>query len=301
MERHYLNQYGWNKVANVNFLESPPAVGFSYSNTSSNYNVGDIRTTEDSYTFLVNWLERFPEYKTPDFFTTGNSYAGHYVPQLAYTLLLNKVTNQTVINLKGIAIGNAWIDDNTGKQGNYSSTCEQYLSQGDGELGDIDIYNTYAPLYHSSAASKQSINDVDPCSANYVEAYLNLGEVQTALHAKPTNWTGCGGVSWTDSPATILPVIEQLTTSGISIWCGDTDGRVPVASSRYSINILNLPVVKAWRPWYSRNEVGGYVVEYKGLTLTTVRGAGHMVPSYQPKRALTMISSFLDGKPPPPS
>ncbi|KAL0017329.1 hypothetical protein SO802_004398 [Lithocarpus litseifolius] len=53
---------------------------------------------------------------------------------------------------------------------------------------------------------------------------------------------------------------------------GDIDGRVPV---------------------------GGYVVGYKGVTFATVRGAGHEVPSYQPERALTMISSFLTGKLPP--
>lgn len=46
-------------------------------------------------------------------------------------------------------------------------------------------------------------------------------------------------------------------------------------------------------------QVGGYVIGYKGLTLVTVRGAGHMVPSDQPYRALTMISSFLLGQLPP--
>ena len=93
-------------VANVLFLESPAGVGFSYSNTTSDYyNVGDKRTAADSYVFLVNWLERFPEYKTRNFYITGESYAGHYVPQLAYTILSNnQVTNQTVINLKGIAV-----------------------------------------------------------------------------------------------------------------------------------------------------------------------------------------------------
>ena len=93
-------------VANVIFLESPAGVGFSYSNTSSDYdNAGDTTTAIDAYTFLVNWLERFPQYKTRDFFIAGESYAGHYVPQLAYTILLNnKNTNQTVIHLKGIAV-----------------------------------------------------------------------------------------------------------------------------------------------------------------------------------------------------
>ncbi|KAL5558596.1 hypothetical protein UlMin_034807 [Ulmus minor] len=332
----YRNLYAWNNVANVLFLESPAGVGFSYSNTTSDYSdVGDKRTAEDAYVFLVNWLERFPEYKTRDFYITGESYAGHYVPQLAYTILSkNKESNQTMINLKGIAIGNAWIDDNTGDEGiydyfwthalnsdetnagihkycdfvtgNYSTQCYEYQSKVSAELGDIDIYNIYAPICNPSAskpAQTTSVNDFDPCTDNYVFAYLNLGEVQKALHAKPTNWSQCSHVGWADSPTTILPTIQQLIAGGIRLWVysGDTDGSVPVTSSRYAINILKLPVVTAWRPWYSSQQVGGHVVEYKGLTLTTVREAGHTVPSYQPERALDMFSYFLQGKLPPPS
>ncbi|TXG52356.1 hypothetical protein EZV62_021525 [Acer yangbiense] len=295
-------------AANVIFLESPAGVGFSYSNNSDDYtNTGDKSTAEDSYTFLVNWLERFPQYKTRDFFLTGESYAGHYVPQLAYTILTkNKNTNQTVINLKGIAIGNAWIDDDNGTKGIYdyfwthalnsdetnaginkycnfangdqSITCAQYMGQADRESGNLDIYNIYAPLCKSSApkslSSAGSVKDYDPCTGTYVKSYLNLAEVQTAFHAKSTDWSGCSG---------------------------DTDGRVPVTASRYSINTLNLSVETAWRPWYSSGEVGGYVVGYKGVIFSTVRGSGHTVPSYQPERALTMISAFLQGKLPPSS
>lgn len=47
-------------------------------------------------------------------------------------------------------------------------------------------------------------------------------------------------------------------------------------------------------------QVGGYAEVYKGgLTLATVREAGHQVPSYQPARALTLIKYFLDGTPLP--
>ncbi|KAL6216545.1 hypothetical protein ACLB2K_009768 [Fragaria x ananassa] len=324
-------------VANVLFLESPAGVGFSYSNTSSDYgNVGDKRTAEDSYAFLVNWLERFPEYKNRDFFITGESYAGHYVPQLAYTIVQqNKITNQTKINLKGIAIGNAWIDDNTSAWGivdylwthalssdetnagihkycdftseNSSDLCDNYVHQLYKEKGQIDIYNIYAPLCledgsKTTPGSVGSVFEFDPCSDEYVEAYLNLAEVQAALHVKPTQWTACGGVGWTDSPETILPTIQSLIETGIRVWIysGDTDARVPVTASRYSINTLNLPVETPWRPWNSTpDEVGGYVVGYKGLTFATVRGAGHKVPSYQPQRSLVFISSFLQGTLPP--
>ena len=93
-------------AANVLFLESPAGVGFSYSNTTSDYaKSGDRITAQDNYAFLLNWLERFPEYKSRDFYISGESYAGHYVPQLAHTILYhNKNTKNTHINLKGIIV-----------------------------------------------------------------------------------------------------------------------------------------------------------------------------------------------------
>ncbi|KAM4121809.1 hypothetical protein ACB094_01G033800 [Castanea mollissima] len=315
----FRNDYAWNSVANVIFLESPAGVGFSYSNTSSDYSKsGDKRTAEDSYTFLVNWLERFPQYKTRDFFITGESYAGHYVPQLAHTILSkNNNTNQTVINLKGIAIGNALIDDNTSIMGTYDYYWTHALNSDETNAG-IHRYCNFVTGNYSrnvrtqvrpkrfckSYESIKIVHNFDPCSDNYVSAYLNLAEVQTALHAKATKWEACSGFVtfvWTDSPTTILPAINELISSGIRVWIysGDIDSVVPVTSSRYSINTLKLPVTTAWRPWHFDNEVGGYVVGYKGVTFATVRGAGHEVPSYQPERALTMISSFLTGKLPP--
>lgn len=99
------NIFSWNKVANVLFLESPVGVGFSYSNTSSDYATnGDKKTAEYNYLFLVNWLERFPEYKDRDFYIAGESYAGHYVPQLAHTILHHNKKAKTIINLKGILV-----------------------------------------------------------------------------------------------------------------------------------------------------------------------------------------------------
>jgi serine carboxypeptidase-like clade 2 len=88
------------------FLESPAGVGFSYSNKSSDYDInGDRKTAADNYVFLVNWLERFPEYKNRDFYIAGESYAGHYAPQLAHNILYhNKKANRTIVNLKGIMV-----------------------------------------------------------------------------------------------------------------------------------------------------------------------------------------------------
>ncbi|KQK14831.2 hypothetical protein BRADI_1g18852v3 [Brachypodium distachyon] len=96
----YRNPYSWNHVANVLFLESPTGVGYSYSNTTADYSrFGDNKTAEDAYLFLANWMDRFPEYKRREFYIAGESYAGHYVPQLAHQILRRSSPS---INLKGI-------------------------------------------------------------------------------------------------------------------------------------------------------------------------------------------------------
>lgn len=337
----YRNPYAWNSVANVLFLESPAGVGFSYSNTTSDYSKsGDKKTAEDAFVFLVNWMERFPEYKGRDFYIAGESYAGHYVPQLAYTILQNK--NQSAagaaINLKGIAIGNAVINDETDSRGIYDffwthalisdatveaihkycnfspnavkepQQCLDAAREADQVFEELDIYNIYAPLCFSSNLTsppkKPSIEDFDPCTSIYVNAYLNDPEVQKALHANITrlnySWSSCSRVisNWVDSPSTILPIIQQILAHGVQIlvYSGDTDGRVPVTSTRYSLNVLNLPIKSPWKSWTINSEVGGYTMVYdRNLTFATVRGAGHEVPSYQPARALVLINSFLHG------
>ncbi|XP_020517393.1 serine carboxypeptidase-like 45, partial [Amborella trichopoda] len=106
------NKYSWNLESNVLYVESPIGVGFSYSNTSSDYiHWNDTTTAKDNLRFLINWFEKFPAYRDSDLYLTGESYAGHYIPQLA-TLLVdyNKQPNIRPIKLKAIALGNPLLD-----------------------------------------------------------------------------------------------------------------------------------------------------------------------------------------------
>ncbi|XP_073027160.1 serine carboxypeptidase-like 40 isoform X2 [Primulina eburnea] len=231
----YTNKFAWNYAANVLFLESPAGVGFSYSNTTRDMVTGgDTTTAIDNYVFLLNWLERFPEYKNRKFYIAGESYAGHYVPQLAHTILHhNQMANRNIINLKGILIGNAVINDETDEKGMYeffsshalisdntfnnimtfcdflpnssekSKKCSQALEEADDNVGSIDIYNIYAPLCTNSSITQKpkktsGMSTIDPCSDYYVHAYLNRPEVQQALHANVTklnyDWEACSDV-----------------------------------------------------------------------------------------------------------
>ena len=40
-------------------------------------------TTENNYKLMLEFLERFPEYSSNEFYITAESYGGHYMPTLA--------------------------------------------------------------------------------------------------------------------------------------------------------------------------------------------------------------------------
>ncbi|WVZ64550.1 hypothetical protein U9M48_014050 [Paspalum notatum var. saurae] len=328
------NKNAWNNVANVIFLESPAGVGFSYSNTSSDYDrSGDQRTAADAYLFLVNWLERFPEYKGRPFYISGESFGGHYVPELAATILIeNSYNSKTAINLRGILVGNPLLDWNM----NFKGAVDYFWSHGvmsdevfanitrycdfddsDGvvcfgatdafDAGQIDYYNIYAPICIDAAngayyPSGYLPGGYDPCSDYYTNAYLNDPAVQNAFHARMTKWSGCTNLHWKDAPISMVPTLSWLIEKKLPVWIfsGDFDSVCPLPATRYSIHDLNLHITTPWRPWTVNMEVGGYVQQYKGgFTFATVRGAGHMVPSFQPERALILLDSFLKGVIPP--
>ncbi|MQL84567.1 hypothetical protein Taro_017093 [Colocasia esculenta] len=423
-----------NGVANLLFLEAPVGVGFSYTNRSADLEeLGDRVTAQDSHAFLLNWFKLFPRFKSHDFYITGESYAGHYVPQLANLIYLgNKgATKDSYINFKGFMIGNAVINDETDQLGmvDYAwshaiisdrlyhavrRSCADFNATTTGNAcssavkafmeayNDIDIYSIYTPVCLSSLSQRTNTRKnvqikklavaprmfaehdlwhsrpslpragYDPCTEDYVEKYFNREDVQKALHANLTKlrypYTPCRSVfslilfldlpdlqdtqmlydipsflvqagfpppltvvgtcmsphvlrtglsslsfhvcrsgvieKWNDSPSTVLPIIRKLINAGLRIWIysGDTDGRVPVTSTRYSVNAMGLTVKEEWRAWYHKKQVAGWVVEYwEGLTLATLRGAGHQVPAFAPDRSLSLLSHFLDGRPLPSS
>ena len=87
-------------------------MGFSKSFRNNNFTYNDPTTTEDNYKALTDFFRKFPNLKKNDFYISGESYAGIYVPYLANEILeKNKLPNTEVkINLKGILVGNACTD-----------------------------------------------------------------------------------------------------------------------------------------------------------------------------------------------
>ena len=101
------NNYSWNLISNVIFLESPAGVGFSYKDDQE-YDTNDDQVAQANYAALESFFKKFPQYKTNDFYVTGESYAGIYVPTLSVQIL----RGQQNINFKGFAVGNGYLDAN---------------------------------------------------------------------------------------------------------------------------------------------------------------------------------------------
>jgi carboxypeptidase C (cathepsin A) len=71
----------------------------------------DNRTAEANYEFLQEWFSAFAPFQSNDFWITGESYAGHYIPTLVDRILAQEgVPGQIPLQLQGIAIGNPSTD-----------------------------------------------------------------------------------------------------------------------------------------------------------------------------------------------
>ncbi|XP_058208370.1 serine carboxypeptidase-like 45 [Rhododendron vialii] len=200
------NDYSWNKEANMLYLESPAGVGFSYSANNSYYTgVDDDMTARDNLVFLENWFNKFPEYKNRDFFITGESYGGHYVPQLAQQIIQSKLQ----FNLKGIAIGNPLLEFNT----DFNSTGEYYWSHG---LISDDTYQLFNDVCNYSQIRRQAQNDAltPVCSGVFNQA---SGEISKFIDGYDVTLDVC--LSTVDSQARVLSQLQG--TEKVDVCVGD--------------------------------------------------------------------------------
>lgn len=221
-----LNKHAWNRAANLLFVESPVGVGFSYTNTSNDINeLGDTITAKDSYVFLVNWFKRFPQLKSHEFYIAGESYAGHYVPQLAELIFdSNKnASKEDFINFKGFMIGNALMDDETDQTGmidyawdhavisdkvykNVKSKCNFKLQDETEDCRDaldkyfevyelIDMYSLYTP----------------DCVENSTDSYRKKGRQLPIIQGSAPHLFS-KYENWHKMPAGYDPCLDQYTT-----------------------------------------------------------------------------------------
>lgn len=195
----FYNPYTWTKLANLLIINSPPPVGFSYCDpigpTGGGTSCGswnDTKTAVHNKIFLDNFVRKFPELGGPNrqWFLTGESYAGIYVPMLANLVLDDPAP---LINLKGFAIGDGCVGTEVlcGNQGPYffieffhghiqfsdklyrkiqrdcplnqlitgpvtDPTCQAHLNEMNNQIGGYYAYNLYDECTYENLGKEQS-------------------------------------------------------------------------------------------------------------------------------------------------
>ncbi|KAG6550604.1 hypothetical protein Mapa_007857 [Marchantia paleacea] len=141
------NDYGWDKISNIIFVDQPIGTGFSYSPDIRDLRHDEDGVSEDMYDFFQAFFEEHPQFKKNDFFVTGESYAGHYVPAVAARIHSgNKARNGIHINMKGFAIGNGLTQPDL----QYEAYADYALENG---LISNDDYKRLNKIYPACATS----------------------------------------------------------------------------------------------------------------------------------------------------
>lgn len=113
------NVFSWNEVSNVLYVEQPLRTGFSLAADGSPIIDSEQKVAKDFHLFLNSFLKVFEDLSNAKVFITGESYAGAYIPWIAYEIVSSQLQDDSTntvalparINLEGIAIGNGVIDD----------------------------------------------------------------------------------------------------------------------------------------------------------------------------------------------
>uniref|UniRef100_UPI00358F43DC lysosomal protective protein-like isoform X1 n=2 Tax=Myxine glutinosa TaxID=7769 RepID=UPI00358F43DC len=368
------NPYAWNMVSNVLYIEAPAGVGFSYSHDAS-YATNDDEVSLNNLLALKQFFQLFPEFSKNDFYITGESYGGYYVPTLAV-----RVMDDGGLNLKGLVIGNGLSsmkmnDDSLiyfanyhGLLGSdlwmrlqkaccledkcnfYNSTrikCSFVVKEADNIVENIglNIYNLYSPcdggvpksirsegkqlilphpghlfsqhkfqqtwrkyLLHLGTSFPSVAMDPPCTNTSNLQKYLNNAYVRKAIHVplELPSWTVCSyevglhyKTIYEDMTNQYLKLLSSLKYR-ILFYNGDVDMACNFLGEQWFVESLQQKVEVQRRPWLIgkvTNQVAGFVKEFTNLSLLTVKGAGHMVPTDKPEAAFAMFSRFIQKQP----
>lgn len=231
-------------------MDQPVGTGFSYVNTDSF--LKDLpEMAEHMMIFLDKFLSLFPEYQSDDVYLAGESFAGQHIPYICKALLdRNKKDASRFVPIKGILIGNGWIDpqrtylsylpfayqsgilqggsDAAAVVENRVSACSKSLSSLGNRIHVVECEAVLQEILAQTRTSGKCINMYDlrlrdsfpscgmnwPPDLDYVRPYLRQDSVLRALHVSPDKtggWVECSGqVSGVFLAQDSRPAIELL-------------------------------------------------------------------------------------------
>jgi len=312
------------------YIDQPVGTGFSYTKNDLGFATNQEMVADDLYEALKQFYTMFPHLLKQDFYVTGESYAGKYVPAISYKIhqMNSQPDNVMSMPLKGLAIGDGLCDplhqmdygdflyqvgllDNADKSevdkladlAKISMELEQW-HQATTEFDDIlDIVENRTGLtfYYNYLLSQQ------PADFSNYPKFLEKPEVRRSIHVGNLTYDDISLVVhehlFDDMSKTIRPWLEALLESNykVMIYNGQLDVIIPFAQTENFLNALEWSgkYIYAMAPrtiWKVQGDVAGYARKAKNLTQVMVRNAGHILPYDQPKWAFDMIQRFVQDK-----
>ncbi|KAJ3272497.1 hypothetical protein HDV01_005448 [Terramyces sp. JEL0728] len=355
-EKHFIKNFdAWNSNSSMLFIDNPLGAGFSHLgnktvgkpkkeilpafenvNTTSEcfkeeiqdrplfnegYPQNQAAISHDLIIFLGRFYKIFPEANTT-LYLTGESYAGKYIPSLAYRMLkLNERRGYRSFPLAGIAIGDGFTDPKT----QIKAHADQALALGlvsntvalemnrlanisicfmcqykwkealQARLRMYDLFNNHTGGINWYDVRKGSTRYVHPVAKimQSIRHSLNVGD---AIFGQDVNLYQNIELDIMQSSAIYLPyVLKQIK---VLLYQGQFDLRDGImGSTEYIENInweYNLEYKNSERKiWKENGVVVGYVTEFDNLVRVELLNAGHYAPENQPQVAKKMIQDYL--------
>uniref|UniRef100_A0A4Q8K3H4 Carboxypeptidase n=1 Tax=Liphistius sp. SGP-2016 TaxID=1905180 RepID=A0A4Q8K3H4_9ARAC len=330
-----LRKYTWAQTFSVLYIDNPVGTGFSFTQSKDGYARNETQVARDLYEALQQFFTVFYEHRGNDFYVTGESYAGKYVPAIAYKI--HTEGRAAKINLKGIAIGDGLCDPETMmgfgdylyQVGLIDRVQAAYFNQqrdlivdniqkkkwveakvlldklilGDGKNPSY-FTNTTGFTFHYNYLVTSS-----PKEFQYYNSFIILPDVRKAVHVGNLTFNDESAVEQAltvDFMQSVKPwVVTLLENYKVLIYNGQLDIIVayPLTVNflqslnwKYADDYKNAPR-QIWKVSPTDQEVAGYVHQVKDFYEVIVRNAGHIVPHDQPRVAFDMINRFIRGKP----
>lgn len=173
-------KYSWTRNHHMIYIDNPVGTGFSFTDSESGYSKNEKDVGKNLYEAIRQFFTLFPDLQKLDFWVTGESYGGKYVPALAYRIHQeNSKSPKLHINMKGVAIGNGLSDPI--HQLKYSD----YLYQ----LGLIDI-NGRDQIHELEKKGTDCIKEHNmDCAFDVFDALINMDQTSSSVFYNLTGFT----------------------------------------------------------------------------------------------------------------
>ncbi|XP_022853125.1 serine carboxypeptidase-like isoform X2 [Olea europaea var. sylvestris] len=305
------NDFGWDKVSNLIYVDQPIGTGFSYSSHTDDIRHSEDGVSNDLYDFLQAFFKEHPQYVKNDFYITGESYAGHYIPALAARVHRGNKNKEGVhINMKGFAIGNGLtnpeiqykaytdyaLDMKLIKQSDYKSMsksvlqCEQAikLCGTEGGTSCVGAYmvcnNIFNKIVELTGDKNESVKDVlgvgnidfVSCSSVVHEAMIIDWMRNLEVGIPPLLENGIKLLVYAGEYDLICNWLGNSRWVHAMEWSGQKEF-VAASTIPFSVNGVEAGLQKAHGP----------------LTFLKVHNSGHMVPMDQPRASLEMLRRWM--------